>query len=128
MKTTTLTEENNNLVLFPSAKNFPLQEDLQDLQDPLHDLLNEYSHMGDEDIPAYLDDRFSGDSLETDTLGEDGAFSSLEAFMGRHQEQTASPDDKLISLINERLEAIQEAKERIKFYLNEIEMFHPKRR
>jgi hypothetical protein len=127
MKTTTLTEE-NNLVLFPSAKNFPLQEDLQDLQDPLHDLLNEYSHMSDEDIPAYLDDRFSGDTLETDTLGEDGAFSSLEAFMGRHQEQKASPDDKLISLINKRLEAIQEAKERIKFYLNEIEMFHPKRR
>jgi hypothetical protein len=128
MKTITVTEENNNLVLFPSAKNFPLQEDLQDLQDPLHDLLNEYSHIGDEDIPAYLDDHFSGDSLETDTLGNDGAFSSLEAFMGRHQEQAATPDDKLISLINERLKAIHEAKERIRFYLNEIEMFHPKRR
>ena len=127
MKTTPAPEQTDNLVLFPSAKNFAREEDAQD---PLHDILNEYSHLRDEDIPAYLDDRFLHEELMTEInpLSEDGAFSSLEAFMNRHQSEALSPDDKLIKLINERMEAIFEAKARMKFYLNEIEMFHPRRR
>jgi hypothetical protein len=127
MKTTTQTTETDNLVLFPSTKNHVVAENLQD---PMHDLLNEYSHMSDEDIPAYLDDRFAIDETEElSSLSEDGAFDSLDAFMNRHQTKEAqSPDDKLIALINERMSAIAEAKERIKFYLSEIEMFHPRRR
>ncbi|AUN98234.1 hypothetical protein DOM21_10040 [Bacteriovorax stolpii] len=120
MKTTTLTTETDNLVLFPSAKNFPLEENLQD---PMLDLLNEYSHMTDADIPNHLDDRFENE-LEDET-----SFGSLEAFMNRHQSNdTLTPDDKLVKLINERMEAIAEAKQRIKFYLDEIEMFLPRRR
>ncbi len=124
MKTTTLTTETDNLVLFPSAKSFPLEENLQD---PMLDLLNEYSHMTDADIPDYLDDRFDGELSEE--LEDETSFGSLEAFMNRHQSQeTLTPDDKLIKLINERMEAIAEAKQRIKFYLDEIEMFLPRRR
>lgn len=124
MKTTSLTTETDNLVMFPSAKNFAAPADLKD---PMVDLLNEYSHMSDADIPDHLDDRFEdnfADSLEDET-----AFGSLEAFMNRHQTQdTMSPDDKLVKLINDRMEAIADAKARIKFYLDEIEMFLPRRR
>ena len=123
MKTTTLTTETDNLVLFPSAKSFPVETLESDLQDPMLDLLNEYSHLSDNDIPSYLDDNFESE-LEDET-----SFGSLEAFMNRHQSNdTLTPDDKLVKLINERVEAIAEAKQRIKFYLDEIEMFLPRRR
>jgi hypothetical protein len=122
MKTTSLTTETNNLVMFPSAKNFSVEVKADSL-DPIIDLITEYSHMSDADIPAHLDDRFE-DDLEDDT-----AFGSLEAFMARNQTtETLTPDDKLAKLINDRLEAIAEAKQRIKFYFDEIEMFLPKRR
>ncbi len=121
MKTTSLTTEINNLVLFPAAKNFKLE---CELKDPMVDLLNEYSHVNEADIPSHLDDRFEENDLEDDT-----AFGSLEAFMNRNQvTDTQTPDDKLAKLINDRLEAIAEAKQRIKFYLDEIEMFLPRRR
>ena len=123
MKTTTLTTETDNLVLFPSAKNFPLEENLRD---PMVDLLNEYSHMTDADIPNHLDDRF--ETLENE-LEDETSFGSLEAFMNRHKNNdNLTPDDKLVKLINDRMESIAEAKSRIKFYLDEIEMFLPKRR
>lgn len=125
MKTTSLNTETDNLVLFPSAKNFPLESELSD---PMHDLLNEYSHMSDADIPSYLDDRFDNESLE-ESLEDETSFGSLEAFMNRHQSNdNLTPDDRLVMMINERMEQIAEAKSRIKFYLDEIEMFLPKRR
>lgn len=128
MKTTT-TLETDNLVLFPSAKNFQ-EESLSDADksDPMYDLLNEYAHITDDQIPSYLDDRFEVEELE-DELDESPVFGSLEAFMGRHQNQdNLTPDDKLVKLINEKMEAIKEARARIKFYLDEIDMFLPRRR
>jgi hypothetical protein len=117
MKTTSPTTETNNLVMFPSAKNFAIEENLQD---PMLDILNEYSDMTDADIPGHLDDRFE----ETAPV-----YDSLEAYMGRHKEEdNLTSDDKLVKLINERIEGIAEAKARIKFYLDEIEMFLPRRR
>lgn len=125
MKTTSLNTETDNLVLFPSAKNFPLESELSD---PMNDLLNEYSHMSDADIPSHLDDRFGSESLE-ESLEDETSFGSLEAFMNRHQSNdNLTPDDRLVMMINERMEQIAEAKSRIKFYLDEIEMFLPKRR
>lgn len=122
MKTTSVNTETDNLVMFPSSKNYAVEVEV-DLKDPMVDLLNEYSHMTDADIPSHLDDKFE-DSLEDDT-----AFGSLEAFMNRNQTQESlTPDDKLVRLINERMDAIAEAKARIKFYLDEIEMFLPRRR
>jgi hypothetical protein len=113
-----------NLVMFPSAKNFKVDlERIDHRHDPLQDLLYEYSHVLETDIPTYLDERFE------EQAGEDDAFDSLEAFMNRHQRgEVLTPDDKLIKIINERLDAIKEAKERIKFYLEEIEMFLPAKR
>ena len=111
---------NDNLVMFPSSKNFKLNAELSD---PLMELLNEYSHITDAELPDYLDERFE-ESLDDDTV-----YGSLEAFMSRNQNQEVlTPDDKLINLINARLKSIKEAKQRIKFYLEEIEMFLPRRR
>lgn len=125
MKTTSQNiNETDNLVLFPSAKSFQKEAELSD---PMMDLLNEYSDMTDADIPTHLDERFEGD-LE-DELEDETIFGSLEAFMARNQNQEGlAPDDKLVKLINERMQAITEAKERIKFYLDEIDMFLPRRR
>lgn len=111
-----------NLVMFPAAKNFKI--DLGN-KDPMDDLLFEFAHLKDEDLPEYLDDRFEDEIV----WSEDHAFDSLEAFMNRkHLNPVVHPDDKLIGYINEKIDAINEAKSRIKFYLDEIEMFMPRRR
>lgn len=135
MKTNSRDDEGHNLVMFPSSKNFKI--DLTCVEagpDPLHELINEYSHITDLEIPSHLDDRFEI-GLEEDFDGElkddleGDAFDSLEAFMNRHQRgEVLSPDDKLVKMINERIQAIKDAKERIKFYLDEIDMFLPSRR
>lgn len=122
------TFNDHNLVMFPSSKNFKIDLSPMDLgHDPLNDLLTEYSHIKDEDIPSHLDDRFEiGFDDETD---EGETFLTLDAFMSRNlRGETQGPDDRLINLINERIQAIKEAKERIKFYLSEIEMFLPNRK
>jgi len=123
-------QEQQNLVMFPASKNYKI--DLGDRvysKDPLHEILDEYSQLKEEDIPSYLDDRFELDKNEVFLDLEDHAFDSLDAFMNRHQRgKILTPDDKHIKHINERLAAIKEAKERIKFYLDEIEMFLPAKR
>jgi hypothetical protein len=127
MKTTShngFSEE--NLVMFPAAKNFKIERKLfSTTSDPLDDLLSEFSHLKDEDTPFFDDERFEDDN----DLDLDESFYSLDAFMNRHQiGNVQTPDDRLIALINERLDAISEAKERIKFYLEEIEMFMPRKK
>lgn len=127
MKTTT-NLETDNLVLFPSAKNFEVESDLSD---PMMDLLSEFSHLSDDDIPSYLDDRFDEEESEEEAEENDGSeiYESLEAYMNRHKiDLSLSPDETLVSMINEKFEAIMEAKARIKFYLDEIDMFLPRRR
>lgn len=135
MKTNSKDDGTHNLVMFPSSKNFRI--DLQALPsgpDPLDELINEYSHLRDDQIPKHLDDRFEIELEENfhlqfeDELDGD-SYHSLEAFMNRNQRgESLTPDDKLVRLINERLQAIKDAKERIKFYLDEIEMFLPSRK
>jgi len=124
MKTSSHEElENHNVVMFPSSKNFKIDlSEMETSSDPLCNILNEYSDMSDDDLPDYNDDRFE-DQLEGDS------YHSLEAFMGRNSEdETHSPDEMLIKLINDRIKDINDAKERIKFYLGEIEMFLPSRK
>lgn len=117
MKASINNEETKNLVMFPSAKNFPMREMLSD---PLHDLLNEYTpYYPDQDDP-----RFEPEDEED----MDETYPSLEAFMNRHKRDMAmSPDDKLVQKINHQIAAIQVLKDRIKFYMDEIEMFLPRK-
>ena len=42
--------------------------------------------------------------------------------------ESLSPDERLAKLIDDRIEAIMDAKARIKFYLEEIDLFLPSRR
>lgn len=120
MKATDVNGEQDvrNLVMFPSAKNFPMRENLSD---PLNDILNEYAAY----YPDHNDERFESEELEDD--GDDH-YPSLEAFMNRHKREVAlSPDDRLIMKINRQMATIQNLKERIKFYMDEIEMFLPRK-
>ncbi len=119
-----------NLVYFPSSKNFKIDyasyQGHFDLNDPLEELIYEFSHINEENLPDYNDERFEDSFDANDSLD---VFYSLDAFMNRHQiGERQHPDDKLIEMINERIDAIREAKERIKFYLDEIDMFTPNRK
>jgi hypothetical protein len=122
MNTTNSNLETDNLVLFPSAKNFKTElSDHEHLEDPMMDLLNEFNQYTDDDIKNEL--------LSEDDLDSDTSFDSLEAFMSRHNtNESLTSDDKLILAINESMESLKEAKERLKFYLDDLEMFLPTRR
>lgn len=125
MKTNSYEDEIQNLVMFPSSKNFKIDlSAVESGNDPVDALLNEFSHISEDQFP--LEENFElnfEDELDGDT------FHSLEAFMNRHQRgESLSPDDRLINMINDRLLAIKEAKERIKFYLDEIDIFLPSRK
>jgi hypothetical protein len=93
----------------------------------LIDLMNQVAEMAaDKNMKVEISKHKFDDE---DDLDIDQSFYSLEAFMNRHQiGNVQTPDDRLIALINERLDAISVAKERIKFYLEEIEMFMPRKK
>lgn len=119
MNTPSLTTETDNLVLFPSSKNFPLEK-LEEIDqgDPMFDILNEFS-----------DATLEGEVFGLEALVEETTYGSLEEFMNRQKgEGSLTADDKLVLLIDERIEQIDEARARIKFYLDELEMFLPRRR
>ena len=124
MKLSSRNEENNNLVMFPASKNYKIDISDMDLgADPLNDLINEFSHVKEEDLPDFFDPRFE------DELDNNDSFDSLETFMARSQtREFLTPDDILVNHINGRLAAINDLKARIKFYLDELEMFLPARR
>ncbi len=121
MNTPSANNEIDNLVLFPSSKNFPLDPlEVEKYDDPMMDLLLEFSDIKEEDL-AHIE------KLETEE--SELNFDSLEAYMNRHQPtMTLSEDDRLVLMIDERIGQIHEARARIKFYLDELEMFLPRRR
>ena len=95
MKTSSHEElENHNVVMFPSSKNFKIDlSKMEASQDPLYNILNEYSDLSEDDLPDYNDDRFELD-FEDELEGD--SYHSLEAFMGRNsEEEIHSPDDML---------------------------------
>lgn len=118
MKATPVDEQEvRNLVMFPAAKNFPMREMLSD---PLNDIMNEYTPY----YPDHTDERFEIEEIDD----EDEHYPSLEAFMNRHKRDMAlTPDDRLVQKINQQMMAIQNLKDRIKFYMDEIEMFLPRK-
>ncbi|RPJ78632.1 MAG: hypothetical protein EHM20_03450, partial [Alphaproteobacteria bacterium] len=66
MNTSSRDDENQNLVMFPSSKNFKIDLSNSAIgHDPLYDLINEYSHIRDEEIPDHHDGRFERE-LEED--------------------------------------------------------------
>ncbi len=81
-----------------------------------------------------LENEFEHEGFDLD---ESLRYSSFEEYMNRHAtnslvaastEKTMSTDDSIKLLINDQINAINEAKAQIKYYLDEIELFLPKRR
>ncbi len=108
MSTPTRNEDSNLLIMFPASKNFAVEE------------------VGSYELPKFLDERFDNDEIE---ILEEETFPSLEAFMNRNNKaETLTKDDQLVLKINEQMKLIAEANERIKFYMDEIEMFMPNKR
>jgi hypothetical protein len=108
--------------MFPSAKNFP----------PI-------GTMSEVGIDFYLEENrlnLEQDFNEFDTLNDSLKFSSFEEYMNRHtlglNTQIGSVEENrneaMKLLVQEQLKTIEEAKAQIKYYLDEIEMFLPKRR
>lgn len=114
----------DNLVMFPSAKNFPPVGSMSEAG------IDFYLEEHKLDLESDLDLNFDDD------LNESLRYSSFEEYMNRHtlglKENLGSVEQKreeaLKILLNEQIRAINEAKAQIKYYLDEIEMFLPKRR
>lgn len=117
------TKELDNLVMFPSAKNFP----------PLGQMSEAGIDFYLEEHKIDLENDFNQNSEELD---ESLRFSSFEEYMNRHQlglqPSLGSVEDgrgeAMKILVRQQIEAINEAHAQIKYYLDEIEMFLPKRR
>jgi hypothetical protein len=108
MNTVKEQNESNVLVMFPASKNFPIEDFTLD------------------NFPNFNDERFDNDEIE---LSTDETFDSLDAFMNRHKKmEFSSPDDQLVKKIEDQMQMISEAKAKIKYYLEEIELFLPNRR
>ena len=99
----TKTTAENNLVMFPSAKNFPIfDEDI--LNDPLQELLDEFSDI-DIDLEENYDDFDLGNGHEL----------APELVKGEH------------SLVAEKIALLKETQKRIKYLIDEIELYLPRK-
>lgn len=101
----------DNLVLFPSSKNFEnfSPEDLG--TDPLYELLNEFAHIEDDDI-------WDEDEPEINELMET-APAELPKFAS-HSE--------LNQMLCAQMEQLEDLGQRLKYYLGEIELYIPEKR
>ena len=94
------TVEGKNLILFPSSKNYPLDEET--ISDPLEDLLR--------DIPEYYGD----ETEETSTPSQRN--------LANHEPISEMKYRELFELVKDQLRTLKESNQRIKFYLDEIEL------
>ncbi|PIK15531.1 hypothetical protein [Halobacteriovorax sp. JY17] len=97
----------DNLVMFPAAKNYPATTSKEDLMknDPLEALLNEFSHLPNED-----------DIYDEDELIEEEA--PIQQKLGQL--------DRIL-LIHSQLKRLEDTTQRMKYLIDEIEDFLPKK-
>jgi hypothetical protein len=91
------TTSDNNLVMFPSSKNFPVFDE-EILTDPLQELLDEFS-----DIDIDLDETY--DDFE------------ISPVVARGEK----------NLLTEKIDLLKDTQKRIKFLIDEIELYLPRR-
>jgi hypothetical protein len=91
------TTSDNNLVMFPSSKNFPVFDE-EILTDPLQELLDE----------------FSGIDIDLDETYDDFEISPVVARGEKN-------------LLAEKINLLKETQKRIKFLIDEIELYLPRR-
>ncbi|OUR97245.1 hypothetical protein A9Q84_13040 [Halobacteriovorax marinus] len=106
-----LQEKTDNLVLFPSAKNYSVESSgAYDPTDPLEDLLNEFSHLPNED-----DINLGFEDEEEEELDCQPAVKKLGQI------------DRIL-LIHRQLKDLEDTTLRIKYLIDEIDDFLPKRK
>jgi len=99
--------QDNNLVLFPASKNYPVFEE-EILSDPLQELLDEFS-----DIEIDLDESYD----DFEEFESDITKSEFTPLLNRGQQV----------LMAEKVALIRETQQRIKYLLDEIELYLPRK-
>lgn len=91
--------------MFPASKNYPVSDLVID--DPLEELLMEFSHLQDEE-----------DDLEENILQAEAL--RVEEVFKQYQDQA--------DLIQEQIRLLEETSLRMKYLLDEVELYMPKKR
>lgn len=99
--------DDNLLVMFPASKNFPVES--LGIEDPLEELLLEFSHFQDEDE----DEDIHQNALEAEALMVEDILKK-----NRHQNE----------LVKDQIKLLEETSQRMKYLLDEIELYLPKKR
>jgi hypothetical protein len=106
--------EHGNLVMFPASKNFPVIDEV----DPLEELLNEFSHLSDED---FIDEELVFPSEEDGEL-------ELTSNILSNKNVSKMGDNELFDLINDQIKLLEESHTRIRYFLDEIDTFLPSKK
>lgn len=101
--------DDNLLVMFPASKNFPVEE--LSIEDPLEELLLEFSHFQDDDFED--DDDIYENAMHAEAL-------MVEDILKKNQHQN--------ELLRDQMSLLEEASMRMKYLLDEIELYLPKKR
>ncbi|TNF00905.1 MAG: hypothetical protein EP326_05710 [Deltaproteobacteria bacterium] len=101
--------DDNLLVMFPASKNFPVEE--LSIEDPLEELLLEFSHFQDEDFED--DDDIYENAMQAEAL-------MVEDILKKNQHQN--------ELLRDQMNLLEETSMRMKYLLDEIELYLPKKR
>ncbi len=100
--------DDNLLVMFPASKNFPVDE--LSIEDPLEELLAEFSQFQDEDED---DEDIYENALHAEALMVEDVLKK-----NRHQNE----------LLKDQIKLLEETSLRMKYMLDEIELYLPKKR
>ena len=108
--------EVENVVMFPASRHFDSFPAIEN--DPLEDLLTEFDHLED----TFEDMEVFSETIEANT-------SSIEARLVDALNNAQSASEKFtLETLKHDLDSINEAQNRIKFYLDELEIFVPTRK
>jgi len=100
--------DDNLLVMFPASKNFPVES--LSIEDPLEELLLEFSHFQDDDED---EEDIHQNALEAEALMVEDILKK-----NRHQNE----------LVKDQIKLLEETSQRMKYLLDEIELYLPKKR
>lgn len=120
-----LTEnEAENIVMFPASRFFQQSPSLQDLldNDPLEELLNEFSDVEDD----FEEDEFE-DSFDLSTDDFNAIFSCRENELSKFSKEIGEDSINAYENFCKQVKAIEEAQQRMKFFLDELQLFIPKK-
>lgn len=130
--------ENENLVTFPSAKNFPIEEEVIDTgsyNDPIDDLLKEIEEMElaftnnsnkiqEEDLIDDFDFNIEEEVLSKKVFPRKSKLKSSIQVLENSPTQLNSQSsiDQVIEVMRTRINELEECHKKTRFYINEIKL------